>query len=226
MSDSDQTYDFKSFWLTNLPTRNLFLIILIVYIILSIFNIIRVDVTNLRDVFTISVDLLAIVGQNNLRVFNGHIYLILTSIFVHSNIIHFISNCLFLFIFGLRAEERFFSWQYYTIFIVSGLLGGILSFVFGPYSISVGASGGIFGLLGADLILAYEENKRKSLWAHLGAGVIFLAITGGVNVNSLAHGIGLLSGIVLPYFFLKRRKTEGRGKSDNSLNLTQKNRKA
>ena len=206
MSDSSQESYFVSFWKENLPTRNIFVIILIVYIVLTIISIIRVDVSKLDDVLLIQPELLALVGQFNLKVYNGHIYMLLTSIFVHAGFLHFLSNSLFLFIYGLRAEERFFPWQYYIIFLVSGLMGSLLSLAFGPYTISVGASGGIFGLLGADLILAYEENKTRSLWIYLGMGGIFLAISGGINVNFLAHAIGLVSGVILPLFLLKKRK--------------------
>ena len=212
-SESNENY-FINFLKENLPTRNIFLVILIVYIILTIVSITRVEVTNLNDVLLIDTNLLALVGQFNLKVYQGHIYMLFTSIFVHNGFLHFLSNSLFLFIFGLRAEERFFSWQYYTIFLVSGLMGSILTLAFGPYTISVGASGGIFGLLGADLILAYEENRARALWIYLGMGGIFLAISGGINVNFLAHAIGLVSGALLPFFLLKKRKKKHRTESE------------
>ena len=206
-SETHQNY-FVNFWKENLPTRNIFVIILIVYLSLTIVSIIRVDVSNLNDVLLIQPELLALVGQFNLKVYQGHIYMLFTSIFVHAGFLHFLTNCLFLFIYGLRAEERFFPWQYYIIFVVSGLMGSLLTLSFGPYTISVGASGGIFGLLGADLILAYEENRTRALWIYLGMGGIFLALSGGINVNFLAHAIGLVSGVLLPLFVLKKRKTK------------------
>ena len=206
MAEYSETSTFESFWKTNLPTRNFFIIILAVYLIISIITLATVPITNLIDFFSISSAILERIGQNNELVYQGHIYQLFTSIFVHVNILHFLSNCLFLFIFGLRAEENLLSWHYYFIFVASGLMGGLLTLSFGSNVISAGASGGIFGLLGTDLILAYEENKRRSLWSHLGAGVIFLAISGGLNVNFLAHAIGLISGILLPLFILKKRK--------------------
>ncbi|MFW9852769.1 MAG: rhomboid family intramembrane serine protease [Candidatus Thorarchaeota archaeon] len=206
MTEYSETSTFESFWKTNLPTRNLFIAILAVYLVTSIITLATVQITNIIDFFSISENVLVIIGQYNAKVYSGHIYQLFTSIFVHVNVLHFLSNCLFLFIFGLRAEENLLSWQYYLIFIISGLMGGLLTLSFGPNVISAGASGGIFGLLGTDLILAYEENKRRSLWSHLGAGVIFLVISGGLNVNFLAHAIGLVSGIVLPLLILKKRK--------------------
>ncbi len=206
MTEYSETSTFESFWKTNLPTRNFFIVILVVYLIITIITLATVQINDIVDFFSISENILVVIGQYNAKVYSGHIYQLFTSIFVHFNILHFLSNCLFLFIFGLRAEENLLSWHYYLIFIVSGLMGGLLSLSFGPNVISAGASGGIFGLLGTDLILAYEENKRRSIWSHLGAGVIFLAISGGLNVNFLAHAIGLVSGILLPLFILKKRK--------------------
>jgi membrane associated rhomboid family serine protease len=168
---------------------------------------VRGGVNDFFDVFTISEDVLNYVGQNNDLVKAGYIYQLFTSIFFHFDILHFLSNCLFLLVFGLRVEERLFSWQYYIIFIVSGLMGGLLTLaVFGTETLSAGASGGVFGLLGVTIILAFEEDKRRSLWSYSGVGVIFLIITGGMNVNSLAHAIGLVTGILLPLFVLKKRK--------------------
>jgi len=206
VNEHAETSMFESFWKTNLPTRNFFVVILLVYIIMTIITLATVQINDIIDFFTISENILEVVGQYNAKVYSGHIYQLFTSIFVHVNILHFLSNSLFLLIFGLRAEERILSWHYYLIFIISGLMGGLISLSFGPNVISAGASGGIFGLLGTDIILAYEENKRRSLWSHLGAGVIFLAISGGLNVNFLAHAIGLVSGIVLPLLILKKRK--------------------
>ncbi len=206
MTEVDKEFTFKSFWRTNLPTRNIFLTILIVYIILSILTIAFNPIYDLISLFTISDGLLATIGQANWRVYEGHVYQLFTSIFVHTNIIHFLSNSLFLFIYGLRAEEKFFSWQYYLIFILSGLLGSVLSlFAFSPAIISAGASGGIFGLLGADLVLAYQEEKKNSFWIYIGVGAIFLGFSAGINVNILAHAIGLISGLIIPLIFKKRK---------------------
>ncbi|MCK5303696.1 MAG: rhomboid family intramembrane serine protease [Candidatus Heimdallarchaeota archaeon] len=206
MTEVDKEFTFKSFWRTNLPTRNIFLTILIVYIILSILTIAFNPIYDLISLFTISDGLLATIGQANWRVYEGHVYQLFTSIFVHTNIIHFLSNSLFLFIYGLRAEEKFFSWQYYLIFILSGLLGSVLSlFAFSPATISAGASGGIFGLLGADLVLAYQEEKKNSFWIYIGVGAIFLGFSAGINVNILAHAIGLISGLIIPLIFKKRK---------------------
>ena len=88
-------------------------------------------------------------------------------------------------------------------------MGGILSFVYGPISISAGASGAIFGLLGADLTLMYLHERTKSFWGYVASGVIFFFIMsfGSPNVNLFAHAIGLITGAIIPFIFKKRRKS-------------------
>ena len=200
MTETESSSPLENFWKTNLPTRNLLIIIVLTYVILTILSIIEGEGLEISGKF------LVIVGQYNQKVLDGHVYQLLTAIFVHVNILHFLSNSLFLLIYGFRAEERFLNWQYILIFIVSALIGNLLSLaLFSPETISCGASGGIFGLLGADLKLAYEEEKRKSMWIYVGTGVIFFSFSAGVNVNFIAHGVGLIVGFILP-FILKNRK--------------------
>ena len=201
MTETESSSPLENFWKANLPTRNLLIIIVLAYIILTILSIIEGEGIEISSKF------LVIVGQYNQKVLEGHVYQLITAIFVHVNLLHFLSNSLFLLIYGFRAEERFLNWQYILIFIVSALIGNLLSLaLFSPDTISCGASGGIFGLLGADLKLAYEEEKRKSMWIYIGTGVIFFSFSAGVNTNFIAHGVGLIVGFILP-FILKNRKT-------------------
>lgn len=103
-----------------------------------------------------NIDVLAYYGQWNLAVFNGYYWQLVSSMFVHVSIVHIASNMLFLFIFGLRAEDLFSSAEYYTIYLASGLTGNVMSLLAGPNLVSAGASGAIFGVFGADVIF-YEK---------------------------------------------------------------------
>src|SRR5512138_3814266 len=86
----------------------------------------------------------AFFGQYNLLVYNGWWWQLFTSMFIHASIFHIVGNMLFLFIFGLRGEEMFSLPEYLGIYLVGGLVGNVLSLVYGPDFISVGASGAIF----------------------------------------------------------------------------------
>ncbi|MGC8850483.1 MAG: rhomboid family intramembrane serine protease, partial [Candidatus Bathyarchaeia archaeon] len=122
-------------------TGFLIIINLLVYMCLAIMS---------RDLLAIDYDLLALFGQLNVAVIHGWYWQLFTSMFVHANLLHLMGNMLFLAIFGLRAESLFGRPRYLFIYFASGLLGGLLTLLMGPYIVSVGASGGIFGLFGAN----------------------------------------------------------------------------
>ena len=200
MSEESKT-DTEDFWKNNAPTRNILIVITLVYLGTTIASIFFGEGLKTAN------EVLYYVGQYNARVLQGHVYLLITAIFVHGSVLHFFSNALFLLIYGLRAEERLYDKEYYLIFFISALLGNLLTlWVFTPNTLSCGASGGIFGLLGVDLVLAHEEDSHRSLMSYAATGLIFYLLSSGAQVNYLAHGIGLLSGIIIPYFFMKRRK--------------------
>ncbi|MHA1399917.1 MAG: rhomboid family intramembrane serine protease [Candidatus Heimdallarchaeaceae archaeon] len=203
----------KSFWGENAPTRNILLTIFFMYFILTIISLALFpdeNLVGLVKIITLKQGLLMIVAQYNVYVLKGFVYQLFTAIIVHVNILHLLSNCLFLLIYGLRAEERILDKHYYLIFLLSALAGNLLTLIVFPINtISCGASGGIYGLLGVDLVLAHEADKTKSLWAYLGTGVIFVLLSSGINVNTLAHSVGLAIGVILTkYVFKKRKKNE------------------
>jgi len=146
-------------------------------------------------------------GQVNLLVFNGAYYQLLTSIFIHASIAHLVGNMLFLFIFGLRAEEMFSLPEYLGIYLVGGLVGNLLSLVFGPSFVSVGASGAIFSLFGACVIFT-RRSVRQSILGALVYAFFLLFISAGPGVNDLAHFGGLGFGLVVGYLIAASRKPQ------------------
>src|SRR3989304_7138951 len=82
-------------------------------------------------------------GQVNARVMSGWYWQLFTAMFVHASIVHLAGNMFFLLIFGLRAEELFNTKEYLAIYLLSGLVGNLLTLLLGPEMISVGASGAI-----------------------------------------------------------------------------------
>ncbi|MCK4845359.1 MAG: hypothetical protein KAS95_06785, partial [Candidatus Heimdallarchaeota archaeon] len=89
MTETESSSPLENFWKTNLPTRNLLIIIVLTYVILTILSIIEGEGLEISGKF------LVIVGQYNQKVLDGHVYQLLTAIFVHVNILHFLSNSLF-----------------------------------------------------------------------------------------------------------------------------------
>ncbi len=146
--------------------------------------------------------------QWNIEVLHGAYYQLFTSMFIHASIPHIVGNMLFLFIFGLRAEEMFSLSEYLGIYFVGGLAGNVLSLAFGPNFLSVGASGAIFALFGACVI--YDRHSvRQSIVGALVYAFFLLIISGlSAGVNDLAHLGGLGFGLIIGYWIATTRKPQ------------------
>ena len=144
-------------------------------------------------------------GQYNLSVLNGEYWQLLTSVFVHVDISHIALNMLFLIIFGFRAEELFKTEEYFSVYLLSGLSGSLLTLFFmAPNTLSAGASGAVFGMLGAGII--YMRKKfGQSIAGALLFSFLFLMLSTGTGVNVIAHFGGLASGLIIGYAFAKSR---------------------
>jgi rhomboid protease GluP len=157
------------------------------------------------DVFETSDHVMLTFGQDNIAVLNGEVWRLFTSMFVHANIVHIFGNMFFLLIFGLRAEDMFDLKEYFFIYFVSGLTGGVLTLLMGPDIISVGASGAIFGVLGATLIYVRRAIGQSIITALMYAFFLFI-INIGPEVNFIDHLGGLLVGLLTGYSLAATRK--------------------
>ncbi len=85
----------------------------------------------------------------------GEIWRLATSMFLHIGLIHLVVNMYSLLIIGKQLEGFLGKWKFLVVYLGSGILGSLLSVVVHS-SISAGASGAIFGLLGALLYFGYH----------------------------------------------------------------------
>jgi rhomboid protease GluP len=145
-------------------------------------------------------------GQYNLNVFEGQYWQLISSMFVHADIIHLGLNMLFLLIFGLRAEELFTTEEYFFVYMLSGIAGNIMTlFLMSPYTVSVGASGAIFGMYGAGLIYM-RKTFGQSIAGALLYAFLLLMLSTGIGVNIVAHFGGLAAGLIIGYALAKSRQ--------------------
>jgi rhomboid protease GluP len=159
-----------------------------------------------RDFVQTSTSALLQYGQYNLSVWNGAYWQLLTSIFVHIDITHIALNMLFLIIFGLRAEELFTTEEYFTVYMLSGLSGSLLTLFLMPiYTLSAGASGAIFGMYGANIIYM-RKTFGQSILGALIYSFLLLILTTGTGVNIVAHFGGLAAGLIIGYALAKSRR--------------------
>lgn len=95
----------------------------------------------------------------------------LSSMFIHGGLMHFIGNMLFLWVFGDNIEDTFGHLKYLAFYLVAGALATLSHYAIEPSSQTplVGASGAISGVMGAYLVL-YPRNRIRTL-------VIYILIT-------------------------------------------------
>lgn len=128
--------------------------------------------------------------ESLLIVQKGEVWRIISAMVLHAGLIHFVLNMLALWFVGKAVEQCHGFFSSLLLFVVPGIGGTILSAIFLPNMVSVGASGGIFGLIGACLADIYMNwgllfNKfvnRKNNHVHV---YVLLALLVDVFVNSL-----------------------------------------
>ena len=145
-------------------------------------------------------------GQYNLSVWSGGYWQLLTSIFVHVDIMHIALNMLFLIIFGFKAEELFSTEEYFFVYMIAGLSGSLLTLFLMPLNtLSAGASGAIFGMYGAGIIYM-RKTFGQSIVGALIYSFLLLMLTMGTGVNIVAHFGGLAAGLIIGYALAKSRR--------------------
>ena len=132
---------------------------------------------------------------------NGDYYRLFTSMFLHIGILHLLCNMYSLYIIGKEVENVFGKVKYLIIYLLSGIAGSILSLAFNHNTICAGASGAIFGLLGALLYFGYYY--RTYLGAILTRTIIPVIVLNLIigftssGIDNAAHIGGLVGGILI-----------------------------
>lgn len=136
---------------------------------------------------------------------DGEYYRLVTSMFMHDGIDHIVGNMIFLAALGEMLENAIGHFRFALLYLLSGLCGGVFSIaniiLSGEIHTSVGASGAVFGLIGALLIIVIVHNGRYggiSIQRMLLA-IIYMAATGmrSERVDNAAHLGGLISGVLI-----------------------------
>lgn len=157
--------------------------------------IINVVLFILSSIFGFTADL----AVNRGYVVNGEYYRLITGIFMHGGILHLLFNMYALYIIGMQLESFVGKAKYLTIYLLSGLAGSMLSIFFSS-GYSVGASGAIFGLMGALLYFGYHY--RAYLGTTLKSQIIPLIVLNLLlgftmsGIDNWAHIGGLIGGVL------------------------------
>lgn len=138
-------------------------------------------------------------AKYNPLIWLGEPWRLLTPLFLHAGLIHFLLNSFALFQLGRVVERLFGGGRFIFLYFFSGLLGSCAGTVFRPETISVGASGAIFGLLGGLIYFSLRKPHTarrffgSSLWTVLGINLVLGFIIPGIDY--LGHLGGFLGGL-------------------------------
>lgn len=131
-------------------------------------------------------------------VLDGEVWRLFTCAFLHIGVLHLMVNMYALYVIGPQLENFFGKWKYLCIYFISAISGSLLSITFST-RVSAGASGAIFGLLGALLYFGYHYrvylgNIMKSqiipiILLNLGIGFIVSGIDNAAHIGGLVAGI-------------------------------------
>jgi membrane associated rhomboid family serine protease len=161
-----------------------------------------------KDNEALSNVLIAFGAKENDLINQGQYWRFVTPIFLHANLLHIGLNMLNFAVLGVFVERLIGHTRFLLIYLVTGVISAVGSYYFMPQEVSVGASGAIFGLVGAYSIFVFMHRRAfrnggipALLW-------LVFVIVGNLsiglfvpNVDNYAHVGGLLSGCLLGWWF-------------------------
>ena len=150
-----------------------------------------------------------LVQINSKVVYDLELWRLVTSMFLHGDFIHLFSNMFSLLIFGSYIELSFSKYKFVLIYFISGFLGSLFTlFILPINTISLGASGAIFGLIGAALSILIVERNNPLIILGLIYVFYFVIMSFSSGINYIAHIFGLLGGFVIGYLLRRNKRNE------------------
>lgn len=152
-------------------------------------------------------------AKDNVLLARGEYWRFFTPVFVHIGLIHFAVNNWALYILGYQLEFLLKPKWFLLIYLLAGIGGNVASAVF-SLGLSAGASGALFGLLGAGFYLEraigskLAEMGGKRPRASIYTGMVVANIALGLlipMIDNAAHMGGLVVGIICTYALLRLR---------------------
>ncbi|MDR2166968.1 MAG: rhomboid family intramembrane serine protease [Clostridiales bacterium] len=146
----------------------------------------------------------------------GEFWRLFTPMFLHIGLVHLVLNTAWLVLAGPRTERVFGHAKFIAIYLSSGIIGNVASMLTSPQAVGAGASGAIFGILGA--LLAYTVKTKKAvetfttttlgflIGINIAAGLFMPNLLGeGTMIGNAAHIGGLISGFILGAIFVGKK---------------------
>lgn len=164
-------------------------------------------------------------GSSASAVQAGEWWRLFTAMFLHGGLLHLALNMYALWEAGLMVTRLFGNRGFLLVYLGTGLVGGALSLHFaGQMNVSVGASGAVFGVIGALLSSVIEHRGRfpggrgKQLISSLAFFILYSLAYGFANkgIDNAAHIGGLVSGLVAGWLLVEKID-EGPGMAQRAM---------
>lgn len=150
---------------------------------------------NINDYVLISMG-----AKYNPAIEQGQWFRLVTCTFLHGGLIHIAANMYSLYSIGPLVESLYGKYKYIFMYFAAGIVSSLFSFWFSN-SVSIGASGAIFGLLGIVFVFAMKERKRigKDFLMNVGSVVVVNLFIGFSlpGIDNFGHIGGLFAGVIL-----------------------------
>ncbi len=144
-------------------------------------------------------------------------YRLFTAFFLHFGPEHLLANMLALWVFGERVEKAVGKGKFLLLYLLSGFIGNVvslaISFLSASNIVSAGASGAVFGIIGA--LFAIVIKNRGKFGDLTGGRAVFLVLYSvfsgfaGEGIDNAAHIGGLVTGLLLGFILYRTYDTEG-----------------
>lgn len=151
--------------------------------------------------------LISLGAKQNQLIASGEYYRLIACMFLHGGLLHLAFNMYALYSIGPLVESIYGKIKYILIYFISGIISSLFSFIFSD-SVSIGASGAIFGLLGTTLVYAVRmrRNIGKDFLRNIASVIIINLFIGFTlsNIDNYGHLGGLLGGVVAAIIINKK----------------------
>lgn len=141
---------------------------------------------------------------------SGEVWRLITAGFLHGSFLHLLFNMYVLWLLGSELEELLGHLKFTSLYLISLLGGSATSYYFSnPASFSVGASGAVFGLMGAFLVVGSrlrQDVSQVMVLIALNVGIGFMV----PNIDWRAHLGGLVAGAAVAWFLARKPDLVGR----------------
>lgn len=147
-------------------------------------------------------------------VHNQEYYRLITHFFLHFGLEHLVNNMISLLVLGYTLEQEFGKIRYLILYMASGIFAGLVSvyvnWTLGEHVVSCGASGAIYGLMGA-LLMILLKNRKRIVRSDIFRFAIYLALSlysgmQDTGIDNAAHISGVVAGFLLCGILYKKNK--------------------